>query len=173
MAGKLRADSGIVSQREELIFYPMPDCAVSREQFLALFLPLALGQTFACTANDQPLPLRRDCIVKIQIEWPAQYRSASEREGLIREISNAMVMSGSRGGPPYLADQAIPRGQRDVIYLQFEKKCADRLEMARDLVAYVDQTVPGSPELLVSPEVVEPSTETIEVWGPSWSDSPD
>jgi len=138
-----------------------------------LLLSTVILQASTCKAGDQLLPERKECIVKIEIKWPANAPSADEKEIIIRQISSAISTSSSRGGPNYLVNQAIPRGHRDILYLQFGRDCIHRLEIARSLAEYVMEAVPASPDLLVAPEFVEPGPETIEVWGPSWSDSPE
>ena len=143
-----------------------------KKGLFALAAIIVLMQTQICWSGDQALPMRKDCIVEIQIDWPANLRPI-EREELINEISHAISLSAASGGPDVAASQAIPKNERNTIYLQLESNCTERLDIARSLVSYVNETVPQSPSMVVLQNDVEPGLDTIDVWGPSWSDRPD
>lgn len=117
------------------------------------------------------LPSRSECIVKINLHWPSGADSA-ERERIIEEISSAVMFSAARGGPEVRTNQAFPRAERSVMYLQFEAACRERIENTENLLAYVKSVVPKTPEVSISNELVEPGSDTIDVWGPAWADKP-
>jgi len=139
----------------------------------ALLLSVSCIYLPACDASESALPYRRQCIVRVDIDWPATTTKDFSKEKLLREISRVISTSESLGGPGYLVSQAIPSNNRDVIYLQFKQDCTNRLEMATRLTEFVSKSVTNAPDFDVASEFVEPGLETIEVWGPSWQDSPD
>lgn len=127
----------------------------------------------ACSgAVDDALPSRTDCIVKIDMQWPTDM-AVSMREKIIDEIGTAILLSAAKGGPDISADLALPRHERDVMYLQFKQACDHRLEHASNLATYVYRTVNRAPTMVVSDQKIEPGPDTIEVWGATWSDQPE
>jgi hypothetical protein len=125
----------------------------------------------ACGDKPVPRPSRADCIVMMTIDWPSS-SSEVEREALIDTISMEIVMAPVTLGDDFKSTLATPRRQRDRLYMQFFSNCSERVEMAEALVAHVRRVVPDSPDLRVSRQRISPGLDTIEAWGPEWSDGP-
>jgi hypothetical protein len=143
----------------------------SRHACYATAIALVVLPLLACGDKPAPLPSRADCIVMITIDWPPS-ASEIEREALIDTISMGIVMAPVMLGDDFKNTLATPRRQRDRLFIQFFSNCSERVEMAEALVAHVKRVVPDSPDLRVSRQRISPGLDTIEAWGPEWSDGP-
>ena len=105
------------------------------------------------------------------MQWPSDM-GVAEREEIIDEISTTILLSAAKGGPNISADQAVPRLERDVLYLQFKEACDRRLQYANEMIIYVHKIVARAPKMTLVNQKMNPGPDTIEVWGPAWSDKP-
>lgn len=143
-----------------------------RNVVLSVTFTLVVTAICACGAGDRALPLRKDCIVKIALEWPEKV-TVQEREDVIAKVGIAMSLAATKLGQDYTINLAVPKSNRNAIYIQFKRNCSAREQMARRIVSHVKETVLSSPPMFLVPAVVEPGPDTIDTWGPSWADRPD
>lgn len=58
------------------------------------------------------------------------------------------------------------------LYLQFRRDCEKKQEFAAQVMAFWQSMGLDLPQFERIEEPIVPSTDTIEVWGPSWRDVP-
>ena len=123
----------------------------------------------ACLGANNAPPKRRDCIVKVDLDWQEEMTPAS-REELLESIAHLASIASGTLGNEYTASLAIREGSRSALFLQFKANCDDRLQMADRIVSLVRNKIPDAPPMIVLVDTVEPGPETIDVSGPSWED---
>jgi len=126
---------------------------------------LVIGLSGACGDSKTQLPLRKDCITKVSLDWSSGV-SKTIKEEIIDNIADAIMFSGARGGPDLHPNLALQGENRELLYMQFPKNCEYRVRNAHELLGYVKQVVAQSPAFHVSRNTVKPGAETIDVWGP-------
>jgi hypothetical protein len=141
-------------------------------RIIVILITLVIGLSAACVDSEPRLPLRKDCIAKVILDWPPAL-SSSAKEETVEDIVDAIMFSGARGGPDHHPSLAVQGKSRELLYMQFRKDCKHRVRNAQELMAYVKTVVPNSPMFRTSTKTVKPSAETISVWGPHWRDKPE
>lgn len=129
-----------------------------------------LGILLVCSGCDaaSDLPVRKDCIVGIELDWPAN--TPLEIRARVVEQIVRNVQANKSENKPLLAN---PKDDLSVLYAQYKSSCDQRYELMERLMAVAASGVRDMPGYDVMPHVVEPGPATIEAWGPDWRDRPD
>lgn len=120
-----------------------------------LFIATSIVGLTACK------PSRSDCIAGVQLEWGDDQ---IDRAGVLRTIATLYPMQIDLP----TAGLAIQEQQR--IYVIFDDRCQDKIEMMSTLAARLKDGIEGFPEYSIIEETIQPSTDTIAVYGDAWSD---
>lgn len=123
----------------------------------------------SCSANEGALPARKDCIVHIQLDWDASTPPA-DRLRIVNNVAEVISQAPAALGRDYLSSVAVPRGEPISIYLQFVRGCSRRVNMATKLIQLVRNNVVDAPSMEIDSAEIEPGPDTIDVWGPAWSE---
>lgn len=119
-----------------------------------LFILLLIISAASCAAHD--LPSRQECIVRVKSLAPDS--TAFQAKGL-----HQLMVAASKNDIP-LAGYTIPNDA--TAYLQFKNHCQKRFAYAKRLFS---GAFPND-DFEIDHRKVKPSTKTIDIVGPYWSD---
>lgn len=131
-------------------------------------LVLVLVAVSICS-NAADLPLRKDCIVEIELGWEEAASLSAKAATIEAMAANLRERYASSRMEPNLS---FKEGL-DQIYAQFKSFCEDRLQQAEELMEALTRGVVGAPSYEVSSRRISPGPDTIDSWGPFWRDRSD
>lgn len=128
-----------------------------------IFLGLALA---ACA--DEPQYQRAECIVRVNIDWSTTY---GDKQPLIQQILDAYPKAPKMGFNETPPSSTVQGDMEQFLFFQHHRDCENRVSNTEDLLAYVQRTVPGSPDMDVDKGTFQPGVNTIRISGKWWIDS--
>ena len=137
----------------------------------SVFLVASMIWVNVSCSKEESARLRADCIVEINLQWPRE-TSTRDKVKTAQEMLKRIRSSSNEGRITSSPDVAIQGKELELLYLQFSMDCDGRMQSAGILMQSVLSRVPGTPAYSISNSRIEPGPNTIEVWGPSWTDRP-
>lgn len=131
-----------------------------------MLLVIAAGASVAALlaeAQRDVLPKRIDCIAGVELVWKAG-ATANDRVAILNRIADTRS-----------ATDKFPIGGRrthgtDRIYFIFTHYCHLKEEMTSEILEVYREQIARFPDYLPIRKAIEPSPQTIEVYGEFWSD---
>lgn len=124
------------------------------------FAAIIVLATSPSTAMAEQLPTRSDCIAGYKIGWSntEQRRAVRNLLTINPEVALRIPVSGT----------ANPDG--DHIYFQFANRCEERFVFSQEIIQDWKLKIPQAPAFDPIAGQIVPSTKTIDLSGPHWSD---
>lgn len=106
-------------------------------------------------------PTRAECIAGAELLWTGK---EIDRVQILNKIGDLFAIT--RDYP--VGGQGIR--ERERIYIIFTKNCANKNQMMAHIMTMYKQNISNFPEFKILEGPIEPSTDTVQVYGDEWSD---
>ena len=143
---------------DQTIMIPNRNCILL---ILAFMLP--------AYSQAEPEYTRSQCIVKMILEWENRI-DLLDREEIIGSIS---IVFGNtfleiyQSTPPSMTYQG---DDREYIYIQYKSMCDQKYPTTRNILSRIESEFQNYVNFFVSDETIQPSPDTIDIYGEYWID---
>lgn len=134
---------------------------MKRVLLIAIIVLMISGTALMSLAKPVEKPSRSDCTAGARLLWP---EGDADRTQILNQIANVDPL-----GNAY-PTAGLSQKDRELIYIIFSSECKRRNVMMGDIMTAYKERIKGFPEFLIIEGRINPSSDSINVYGSYWSD---